>query len=119
MPFAPAVLDELADDWVTGLGSPPAQRPVHDHQRAGRPDFAEKLPAGVHVDGSLRPQLVDAERTPSFHKVLTSFNRLTGLPGIINTSFNLHGSPSCAPQRRRCAPSPRPAWTRWPSARTL
>ncbi|MCB9764580.1 MAG: hypothetical protein H6739_32700 [Alphaproteobacteria bacterium] len=98
MPFAPAVLDELADDWVTGLGPCRHSARFMTINVQARPDFAEKLPAGVHVDGSLRPQLVDAERTPSFHKVLTSFNRLTGLPGIINTSFNLHEEPIvCTP----------------------
>ncbi|MCB9742393.1 MAG: carbamoyl transferase [Alphaproteobacteria bacterium] len=99
MPFAPAVLAEIADDWVTGLERVRESAYFMTVNVQARANFAEALPAAVHVDGSLRPQLVSAERTPSLHKVLRDFNRLTGLPGIINTSFNLHEEPIvCTPE---------------------
>ena len=55
-------------------------------------------PAAVHVDGTARPQLVSAEGSPSFHKLLTEYYKLTGIPSLINTSFNMHEEPIvCTP----------------------
>ena len=50
-------------------------------------------PAAVHVDGTARPQLVTATSNPSLHQILTEYHRLTGLPSVINTSFNMHEEP--------------------------
>lgn len=62
-------------------------------------EFMKKeSPAAVHVDGTARPQLVTATSNPSFHQVLTEYHRLTGLPSVINTSFNMHEEPIvCTP----------------------
>lgn len=55
-------------------------------------------PAAVHVDGTARPQLVSATSNPSFYAVLTEYHRLTGIPSVINTSFNMHEEPIvCSP----------------------
>jgi carbamoyltransferase len=55
-------------------------------------------PAAVHVDGTARPQLVRAESSPRFHRILTEYHQLTGVPSVINTSFNLHEEPIvCTP----------------------
>jgi carbamoyltransferase len=55
-------------------------------------------PAAVHVDGTARPQLVSAEGSPSFHRLLTEYYKLTGIPSVINTSFNMHEEPIvCSP----------------------
>src|SRR5258708_31738619 len=55
-------------------------------------------PAAVHVDGTARPQLVSATSNPSFHGILTEYHRLTGIPSLINTSFNMHEEPIvCSP----------------------
>jgi carbamoyltransferase len=55
-------------------------------------------PAAVHVDGTARPQLVSAEGSPGFHKLLTEYYKLTGIPSVINTSFNMHEEPIvCTP----------------------
>lgn len=55
-------------------------------------------PAAVHVDGTARPQLVTAESNPTFYKVLTAYHELTGIPSLINTSFNMHEEPIvCTP----------------------
>jgi len=57
-------------------------------------DFMRKMcPAAVHVDGTARPQLVRQDSNPSFHQVLTEYYRLSGIPSVINTSFNMHEEP--------------------------
>ncbi len=63
------------------------------------PWMIEHCPAAVHVDGTARPQLVTAESNPSFHRVLTEYKKRTGLPSLINTSFNMHEEPIvCTPR---------------------
>lgn len=90
MPFAPAVLAEGADAWIDGLA------PIVDAARfmtvtaQARPAFAERAPAVVHADGSLRPQLVDGG---GLGAILRAHGRRTGVPAVINTSFNLHEEP--------------------------
>ena len=55
-------------------------------------------PAAVHIDGTARPQLVSAEGSPGFHRLLTEYYKLTGVPSVINTSFNMHEEPIvCSP----------------------
>ncbi|MCK9622340.1 MAG: hypothetical protein M0R47_17605 [Methylobacter sp.] len=56
-------------------------------------------PAVVHVDGTARPQLVTAECNPLVHATLTEYQKLTGLPVLVNTSFNIHEEPIvCSPE---------------------
>jgi carbamoyltransferase len=55
-------------------------------------------PAAVHVDGTARPQLVTERSNPSFYRILREYMALTGLPSVINTSFNMHEEPIvCTP----------------------
>ena len=55
-------------------------------------------PAAVHVDGTARPQLVTATSNPSFHRIISEYYRLSGIPSVINTSFNMHEEPIvCTP----------------------
>ncbi|WP_089939162.1 carbamoyltransferase family protein [Candidatus Entotheonella palauensis] len=59
---------------------------------------AREVPAIVHVDGSCRPQIVDAEQNPRYFRLLRAFDRLTGVPCLLNTSFNVKGEPIvCTP----------------------
>jgi carbamoyltransferase len=52
----------------------------------------------VHVDGTARPQLVSATSNPSFYKILAEYHQITGIPSLINTSFNMHEEPIvCSP----------------------
>jgi carbamoyltransferase len=61
-------------------------------------EMKRDCPAAVHVDGTARPQLVSAESSPGFHRILTEYHRLTGVPSVINTSFNMHEEPIvCTP----------------------
>ncbi len=58
----------------------------------------EHCPAVVHVDGTARPQIVDEDTNPSFHKVIERYYALSGVPVIVNTSFNMHEEPIvCTP----------------------
>jgi carbamoyltransferase len=50
-------------------------------------------PAAVHIDGTARPQLVHQKGNPSFYRILHEYWRLSGIPSIINTSFNMHEEP--------------------------
>jgi carbamoyltransferase len=64
---------------------------VHDITR-------EVAPAIVHVDGSARPQPVSRELNPRYYDLISAFNRLTGVPILLNTSFNAAGEPIvCTP----------------------
>jgi len=57
------------------------------------PEWRERIPAVVHVDGTARPQLVERSQNPVYHDILTAYENLTGLPVLINTSFNAHEEP--------------------------
>ena len=57
------------------------------------PDKRGAVPAITHVDGSARLQSVDPEVSPLYHRLIETFGRATGVPVVLNTSFNLHGEP--------------------------
>jgi carbamoyltransferase len=111
-PFAPAVLRERAEEWFGLAGDSPYMlitAPVREDKR-GAPVPADvhgfdmlksvggAIPAVTHVDGSARVQTVDAERNPAFHRLLRAFERKTGCPVLVNTSFNVRGEPIvCTP----------------------
>ncbi|MBI2221550.1 MAG: carbamoyltransferase [Acidobacteria bacterium] len=98
MPFAPATLYEHRHEC---------------YQRVDGADYAAQFmtitfdctermktdcPAAVHVDGTARPQLVTSRSNPSFHRILSEYYALTGIPSLINTSFNMHEEPIvCTP----------------------
>lgn len=88
-PFAPAVLAERAGDWFTLSDSPYMlfTCPVANAAQAAR------IPAAVHVDGSARLQTVSASGHPLFHRLLQAHEALTGVPVLLNTSFNVKDEP--------------------------
>ena len=83
-PFAPAVLEERLTEFFE------FDRPDPFMMMAPkvRPDKAPLIPAAVHVDGTARIQTVDRAVNPRFYGVIDEFARLTGIPVILNTSFN-------------------------------
>ena len=93
MPFAPVVMAEDADD---GIRSGPVKRyaarfmtttcRVHDRWR-------DRIPAVVHVDGTARPQIVERPQNPLYYDILAAYKARTGLPVLVNTSFNVHEEP--------------------------
>ena len=63
-----------------------------------RPPFRDKLPAITHVDGTARVQTVTAAANPRFYEMLAAFGAQSGLPILLNTSFNVKGQPIvCSP----------------------
>ena len=66
----------------------------------GVTDFMkERMPAAVHIDGTARPQLMTREINPLYYDILKNYEKLTGLPTLVNTSFNMHEEPIvCAPE---------------------
>ncbi len=98
MPFAPVVLDRFADKCFKNLkGAEYSSRFMTITFNCT--DFMKKnSPACVHVDGTARPQVLRAEDNPKYYKILEEYHRLTGIPALVNTSFNMHEEPIvCTP----------------------
>jgi carbamoyltransferase len=83
-PFAPAVLAEYAGDYFD-ISQPD---PYMTLAPGVRPDKVEVIPAAVHVDGTARIQTVEREFNPRYYGVIEQFMKLTGVPVVLNTSFN-------------------------------
>lgn len=58
-----------------------------------RPEWRERIEAVVHIDGSARPQIAKRETNPLYYDILVDFTRRTGIPALVNTSFNVHEEP--------------------------
>ncbi len=94
-PFAPSVLAERASEYFDLGGESPYMLQVAPVTAAQR----LRIPAVTHVDGSARPQTVTVERAPRLHALLRAFESRTGVPVLINTSFNVRGEPMvCTPE---------------------
>ena len=92
-PFAPVVPTEHADTYFAL---------PHGGMRLGRfmsgvfpvrPEWRERLRAVTHVDGTARVQILEPAMAPRLHALLTAYGRRTGIPILLNTSFNLAGDP--------------------------
>jgi carbamoyltransferase len=98
MPFAPATLSEKRADCYrhTEGAEHAAQFMTLTFDCTER--MKRESPAAVHVDGTARPQLVTEQSNPSFYRILRAYHDLTGIPSLINTSFNMHEEPIvCSP----------------------
>jgi carbamoyltransferase len=94
-PVAPVVLEEAAAEWFAGAGVSPFMLFVYDV----RPDKAARIPAVRHVDGTARIQTVNWEQHPLYYDLITRFQARTGVPVLVNTSFNTRGEPIvCTPR---------------------
>jgi carbamoyltransferase len=96
MPFAPVTLAEHADACYVGLDKARTSAeymtvtfPCTDRMRA-------ESPAVVHIDGTARPQLITAETDPFYYAVLKACHARSGVPSLVNTSFNMHEEPIVA-----------------------
>ncbi|MGH7508092.1 MAG: carbamoyltransferase family protein [Gemmatimonadales bacterium] len=90
-PFAPAILAEHVAEYFEC--DPATRVPFMERVLMFRPAVRKKVPAVVHVDGSGRLQTVDENSSPRFHRLIRCFAELTGVPIVLNTSFNLNGEP--------------------------
>ena len=113
-PFAPSILEEHVSEWFEHDGSSPYMLLVADVQKNKRLPMVEEqkklfgidklnvpkssVPAITHVDYSARLQTVHADTNPKYHSLINEFNKLTGCPIVVNTSFNVRGEPIvCSP----------------------
>ncbi len=90
-PFAASVLEEEAAAWFefpTARTGARASRDLMLLAYSVRPDARSRIPAVVHADGSCRIQTVNRQRQPRFHGLISAFCRLTGVPLVLNTSYN-------------------------------
>ncbi len=92
-PFAPAVLEERAADYFDA----PWPSPFMLFTFPVRPSAKGVIPAVTHVDGTARIQTVDRVTNPRFRKLLEAFARQTGVPMLLNTSFNVNEPIVCTP----------------------
>ncbi len=95
-PFAPSVLAERARDWFE-LGRDSASFQFMLYTCPVRPELAARIPAVVHVDGTSRIQTVSAEANPRYHRLISEFYERTGVPMVLNTSFNDSEPIVCTP----------------------
>jgi carbamoyltransferase len=98
MPFAPVTLEEFADQCYVDMDG--ARYPARFMTiTVDCTDWMKKhCPAVVHVDGTARPQIIAKESNPSYYRIVEEYRKLTGLPTLINTSFNMHEEPIvCTP----------------------
>jgi hypothetical protein len=91
-PFAPVVLQEYVNDWF----DVPARQNASPFMLRVWPFLSgrsERVPAVSHVDGSARVQTIDRDTHPKLHALITAFYQRTGVPMLLNTSFNIAGEP--------------------------
>jgi carbamoyltransferase len=94
-PVAPVVLEEEAPRWFAGAGWSPFMLFVFDVL----PDKADRIPAVRHVDGTARIQTINRTQNAVYYDLLKAFQARTGVPVLVNTSFNTRGEPIvCSPR---------------------
>ena len=94
-PVAPVVLEEEANEWFVDARVSPFMLFIFDV----RPDKAGRIPAVRHVDGTARVQTINRTQHPLYYDLLRAFKRRTGVPVLVNTSFNVRGEPIvCTPR---------------------
>ena len=96
MPYAPAILEEDAPDWLEGYQFSPYMQFAF----RATPLAISRIPGAVHIDGTTRAQAVKAEMNPRLWRIIHYFKDLTGIPAVLNTSFNRHGIPTIATPRQ-------------------
>jgi len=94
-PFAPSVLAEKAHEYFEIVGDARQHYPLRFmlYVVPVKKNQIQVVPAITHVDGTARPQAVNQETNPRYWKLIKKFEEKTGIPMLINTSFNLKGEP--------------------------
>ncbi len=92
MPFALSILEECSDEYISNPKK--LSSPFMAISLDVRPEAHSRIEAGTHpYDKTVRPQFVSFKEAPHYHDLISAFYRLTGIPALLNTSFNLHGEP--------------------------
>lgn len=92
-PFAPSVLEERSQEYFGN----PVPSPFMLFAFEVKSDKKSKIPAVTHVDGSARPHTVSKDTNPLYWKLIKEFENITGVPVILNTSFNIQEPIVCSP----------------------
>ncbi|AEB09727.1 carbamoyltransferase family protein [Desulfobacca acetoxidans] len=93
MPFAPVVRLERAAEVFEVTGANLAAMQYMTITCRVRSEWADKIPAVIHIDGTARPQTIRREDNPLYYDILWEYEKATGLPCLVNTSFNAHEEP--------------------------
>jgi carbamoyltransferase len=93
-PFAPSILAEVTGEWFEKSHPSPFMTLAY----SVRPEKREKIPAPTHVDGTGRLQTVTREANPRYWSLIKAFEQLTGVPVVLNTSFNDNEPIVCRPE---------------------
>lgn len=89
-PFAPSILESAADEYLRDAHPAPFMVQTFDV----RPEKADEMEAVIHPgDDTTRPQTVSPDASPSYHELISEFETITGVPLVLNTSFNDSGEP--------------------------
>ncbi|MEZ4849104.1 MAG: carbamoyltransferase C-terminal domain-containing protein [Bacteroidia bacterium] len=88
-PFAPSILDEYGDTYFENY----KPSPYMERTLVFRESVRDKIPAVVHQNGTGRLQSVSPELNPRYYRLIKAFHRITGVPVLLNTSFNVMGKP--------------------------
>ena len=89
-PFAPSMLEEAADDYL--LHAEPSSYMIKTF--ATNPENQDDITAVLHPsDATTRPQTVREDQNPRYYRLISAFEQITGVPAVLNTSFNDHGEP--------------------------
>jgi len=90
-PFAATILHEHFEEWFETAGI--KESPFMMYAIKIKDEYVSKVPAVSHVDGTCRVQTVKREQNPAYYDLIKEFYNLTGIPMLLNTSFNLAGEP--------------------------
>lgn len=93
-PFAPSMLAEASERYFGRRHDAPFMTTVYPVA----PDKRHEIPAVVHIDGTARPQLVERSVNERYHALISSFAEKTGVPVLLNTSFNVQEPIVCTPE---------------------
>lgn len=94
-PFCPSILWEHADEYFVK----PCYHPFMIITFIVKEEKREEIPAVIHIDGTSRPQTVKKEVNPLYWDLINEFYKITGVPVVLNTSFNIRGEPIvCSPK---------------------
>jgi carbamoyltransferase len=92
MPFALSILKEKSSQFI--LNPKNLDSPHMAISLDAEPSQHDKIIAGIHpYDKTVRPQFVEMKESPNYYELISHFEKITGIPALLNTSFNLHGEP--------------------------
>ena len=99
MPFAPVTLYEARDRCYQRIAGAELAAQFMTVTFDCTDWMKQSCPAAVHVDGTARPQLIRREVNPGYYDIVSEYEKLSGIPCLINTSFNMHEEPIvCTPR---------------------